>query len=91
MKKCDVSDHAVLRWLERVRGLDIDAVKAEIREKVYPAVAMGATCFAIGDTRFAIENGVITTVMTRRQRKNKAWRGRAKGRRRASEFEEIDL
>jgi hypothetical protein len=28
-----VSDHAVVRWLEIVRGLDIDAVRAEILDQ----------------------------------------------------------
>ncbi len=30
----EVSDHAVVRWLERVCGADIEAVRAEIREAI---------------------------------------------------------
>lgn len=29
-----ISDHAVLRYLERVRGIDIDAIRAEMRDAV---------------------------------------------------------
>lgn len=28
-----VSDHAVVRWLEAVRGIDIEAVRAEILDQ----------------------------------------------------------
>ncbi|CAN5612076.1 hypothetical protein BH10PSE5_BH10PSE5_01480 [soil metagenome] len=28
-----VSDHAVVRWLERVRGVDIEAIRAEILDQ----------------------------------------------------------
>lgn len=38
-----VSDHAVLRYLERVGGFDIEGLRASISRRVTPAVSLGAT------------------------------------------------
>lgn len=72
--KIDVSDHALIRWLERVKGVDMEALRSEIRASIAPAVAAGATAVERGGMRFTIEKGVLTTVMPARHRKYKAWK-----------------
>jgi hypothetical protein len=63
-----VSDHAVLRYLERVGGFDIEALRRDIRDRVYKAAASGASAVVIDGFRYCIrfdhEGGrVITTVI----------------------------
>lgn len=63
-----VSDHAVLRYLERVGGFDIEALRCDIRDRVWKAADSGASCVVIDGFRFCIrmdrEGGrVITTVI----------------------------
>lgn len=61
-----VSDHAVLRYLERVGGFEIDRLRAEIAERVGRTYAKGATNVIIDGFRYVIEvadNGpVVVTV-----------------------------
>lgn len=58
-----VSDHAVLRYLERVMGFDIDGVRAHIRGVCAPAAAIGASCVQAEGVRFMIgDNGCVSTV-----------------------------
>ena len=59
-KKCDcisVTDHAVIRYLERVMGVDIGAVKRKIS-----GGAVVKCASAIGDGRYPIEPGVKAVV-----------------------------
>ena len=65
MKKSNlhITDHAVIRYLERVRGVDIDAVRREISTKTaliqdYP----GATGILVDGFRYVIANGAILTI-----------------------------
>src|ERR1700691_5644739 len=47
----EVSDHAVVRWLEKVRGFDMDALRREISNAAIAAkqAGDGAICRAKGD------------------------------------------
>lgn len=38
-----MTDHAVLRWLERVHGLDIEGMRAQLLTDIGPLATMGAT------------------------------------------------
>lgn len=63
-----VSDHAVLRYLERVGGFDIEALRRDIRDRVWKAADSGASGVVIDGFRYCIrrdrEGGrVITTVI----------------------------
>lgn len=62
-----VSDHAVLRYLERVGGFDIDGLRRNIAERVGPAVRAGATGVNIDGFAFRVtlapSGPVITTVL----------------------------
>ena len=59
-----VTDHAVVRWLERVHGLDIDAVRravlAEGRETWLASGATAIHAHQIGVTLIAEKGRVIT-------------------------------
>lgn len=62
-----ISDHAVLRYAERVLGFDVEAAKREIRERVGKqidlAAAMGATRIVLDGVSYIIEDGVLITVI----------------------------
>jgi hypothetical protein len=58
-----VSVHAVVRWLERLEGLDIEAIKAEILAIAGPAVACGAKVLRKGGYAFILERGAVVTIL----------------------------
>ena len=67
----DISDHAVLRYLERVKGVDIAAIRSEMMS---PALAkadeFGAPVLIGGHgERMVIANGVVVTVLAKRMGK----------------------
>lgn len=66
-----VSDHAVLRHLERAYGVDIDALRAEIASPVV-RIAEGFGCGTVigkNGTRVIIKDGCIVTVLPKRGRR----------------------
>lgn len=54
VQRVAVSDHAVLRYLERVGGFDIHRLKMEIADAVQPAANLGATKVRIGEHDFIL-------------------------------------
>ena len=73
-----VSDHAVLRFLERVYDVDVEAVREAIRAATAQGVAAGAIVddgafsVVIDRVRFVIRNGRVVSTMPR------DWRPRLK-------------
>lgn len=72
-----ITDHAVLRFLERVKGVDLAAVRAEMATpEVCAAVKAGARSVITQGHALVIENGTIITVLgpgmrpNRRKRRN---------------------
>jgi hypothetical protein len=64
MIRARVSDHAVVRFLERVKGMDIEKIRREIlSETVLAAIAMGARAVEIEGHKFTIVDGCITTCL----------------------------
>lgn len=63
----DISDHAVLRYLERVKGVSIEAIKAEMRTPAAEkACAFGApVVIGRNGERLVIRDGVIVTVIAK--------------------------
>lgn len=57
-----VSDHAVLRYMERVMGLDVEKVRAHIHDVCSPAASIGAVCVRAEGHRFEIVNNAVLTV-----------------------------
>ena len=58
-----VSDHALLRWLQRRYGLDVEAERRKIDRLTDAAVRIGATTVKVEGVQFVIKGGrVITTL-----------------------------
>lgn len=57
-----VSDHAIVRYLERVQGLDLSDLRREIEEIAAPAARCGATCVVRDGFRYVLTDGVVVTV-----------------------------
>lgn len=61
-----VPDHAVLRYLERAQGVDIEAVRQHIRALVTNAVALKGDAVIIEGVKFVLRDNVVVTVIDRR-------------------------
>lgn len=57
-----VSDHAILRYLERGMGLNINIVREHILSICGDAAAFGAVCVRAEGLRFEIDGNRICTV-----------------------------
>jgi hypothetical protein len=57
-----VTDHAVLRYLERAMGLKIETVREHILQLCVAPAAFGAVCVRAEGLRFVITDGVVVTV-----------------------------
>ena len=72
MSKVNVTDHALVRWLERIEGLDIDYIREDIAEKVSDAIDRGYEQCVKGDAVFVLDTAtktVITVFQKRSARK----------------------
>lgn len=72
-----VSDHAVIRWLERVHGMDIESIRREIGHKA--AIALdhpGADAVLVDGLKLQLREGVVTTVLDR----SPSWKNRRRHR-----------
>ena len=74
MKRPRVTDHCVLRYLERVRGLDVETIRRHIEDICAPAVATGATSARIEGFFYRFSGGstVLTVLPAGAQSVNKA-------------------
>lgn len=52
--KIETSDHAALRWLERVEGVDVPRLKKRIAKMVKNASAYGASGVIVDGVKFHI-------------------------------------
>lgn len=58
-----VTDHAVMRYMQRVMGVDLDAVKTMIAEQVHVAETNeGATAVLLNGFRYVIDKGTVVTI-----------------------------
>lgn len=63
-----VTEHAMLRYLERVKGMDLTAVESEIiSEELLKFIALGGTnaTYMLGDYNVVIKDNVIVTITTK--------------------------
>lgn len=58
-----VSDHAVLRYVQRVLGIDTEAIRAEIRVAVKNGVELGASGVRQGNTTYKLTGQTVVTVL----------------------------
>ena len=59
-----ISDHAVLRYAERIYGFEMEAVRMEIMDKVSTAIELGASSATVNNVKFKIKDNCVTTVIT---------------------------
>jgi chromosome segregation ATPase len=69
-KEVIVSEHAILRYLERVKGMDLTAIKeeilpAEVRAQI--ATLRSGRFPVNGDFKLRAKDGVIVTVLTKEE------------------------
>lgn len=68
-----ISDHAVLRYLERAYGLDVEAVRAEMMVGVPAAIDFGARVVICHGVRLIIRDGrTVVTVLPKRKGRGRA-------------------
>lgn len=80
MKKpvAHVTDHAVLRYLERAKGIDIAAIRDELGHVVDKAIEMGAGAAVVDGVKYVLND---RTIVTCNEVKQVPLRGRAMRRR----------
>ena len=60
-----ISEHALLRFIERVYGVDVDAVRASIMTPgIVSALKSGVTGITVQGVKMVCKEGVIVTVVT---------------------------
>lgn len=57
-----ITNYALIRYLEQVDGLDIDALCVQIRARVDAGVAEDQATVVFEDLRFKLRDGVVTGV-----------------------------
>lgn len=60
-----MSEHALLRYIERVYGVDVEAVRAEVMSPaIVAALKTGATAVTVKGVKMLAKDGTIVTVVT---------------------------
>lgn len=69
-----VPDHAVIRQLERVHGIDIEGIRTSIRQLVRGDMDAGCTVSIIGEFTYVLdpEARVVKTVINRSHRRRRS-------------------
>ena len=57
-----VTDHTVVRYLERARGMDIDPIRRHIADLAARGVEAGATGVIIEDVKLILVQSTVVTV-----------------------------
>lgn len=58
-----VSDHAVLRYLERILGVDVDTVRRTIHDETRLAIHEGARGVVANGVVYRLQRGYVTTCL----------------------------
>ena len=60
-----VSEHSMLRYIERVIGIDLDEIRTKVlpTDKVYEVKKMGDCAYGLGDHSIVVKDGVVVTVL----------------------------
>lgn len=72
-----ITDHALLRYMERVHGIDVSKLKAELlSDALVSAIKAGATAMQTPEGTFVINGASVTTFLSKEMRpKRKTKRG----------------
>ena len=58
-----VSDHALLRWLERVYDVDVEYFRDQLRAVVRESLDAGASCLRRPEANYLFRDGTLVTVL----------------------------
>lgn len=58
-----VTDHAVVRWLERVAGFDIVTLRAQIATSAEVGLAYGAKAVVVSGGKLVLDGASVVTVV----------------------------
>lgn len=58
-----ITDHALLRWLERVHGIDIDFFRQALLDETRDYIEIGATAVRKDGVTYIFKNGRLITVI----------------------------
>lgn len=72
-----VTDHAIVRYLERVGGFDIEGLRQSIGRRCDPALEVGASSVLIEGHAYVIADGKVVTVLDAGEMPNRNPRPRA--------------
>lgn len=65
MKSVVISDHALLRYIERVHGVDIDRLRKIVSDLISDAATAGATSYSVDGFTYSIsQRGSIAALKT---------------------------
>ena len=74
MKKATVTDHALIRWLEREHKLPMDEYRAELAALAQPVADIGAKHAKVGDVWFVMHGAQLTTVVPEKPNSHSAFK-----------------
>ena len=63
MNKTIITDHALIRWIERIQGIDLSAFRMEIASTCAAAIAAGASCVITDRGTFVLASGKVVTIL----------------------------
>ncbi|MCY0148338.1 hypothetical protein OEG84_11600 [Hoeflea sp. G2-23] len=63
MKHAHITDHALVRWLERAKGLDMEAYRTELKALAQPMASVCSTGAWIDGNWFVMKKGSLITVL----------------------------
>ena len=58
-----VTNHAILRYLERAQGVDVAAVRRRLSELAETAISGGALTIAADDVKIVLKGSTVVTVL----------------------------
>jgi hypothetical protein len=63
-----ITDHALIRWLDRAHGIDMEDMRARLAELAQPYAAAAVKHAFVGGVWFVFENGALVTVVENKPR-----------------------
>lgn len=71
-----VTDHAIIRYLERVEGVDIEGLRREIGRRVERGIELGASGVVLDGVCYKLRDGEVCTIWLRNHPDIRTHRGR---------------
>ena len=62
-----ITDHALLRWLERVHGIDVEWMRSQLAAEVAPYVGVGVSRVKRPHVTYCFKGDTFATVIAREE------------------------